>query len=323
MADFDAGRPLRAQACGSAPLLLAAGDGLRLATSSRAFRTNLLRLRSPAPAGVSATAGGGRVLHAGRPGRGRYDDVRLDMSGPAWLVLGESYNRGWRAFCGERDLGEPQPIDGYANGWRIEGRCATARFEFAANAAARLSYWLAAAGCLGMLVLLAIGWRRRRGRAGRPGPAPELPEGAVAVADRPPHMPLGRAAAVGVAAALACGLVFALRAGLVAGPVIAVILWRGVGARTLILAAGALLAVAVPAVYVLFLPRDRGGFNSDYAQDLLGAHWLGVAGWLLLALALLRTLPSARAAGGGAPQGPPGPAQPAPPASHPRPRESA
>ena len=323
MADFDAGRPLRAQACGSSPLLLAPGDDLRLATSSRAFRTNLLRLRSPAPSGVPTAVAGGRVLDPGDPGRGRYDEVRVETAGPAWLVLGESYNRGWRAFCGDRDLGEPEPIDGYANGWRIDGRCATARFEFAANSVTGLSYWLAAVGCLGMLAVLAVGWRRRRGRAGQPGPEPELPEDAVAVADRPPHMALGRAAAVGAAAALACGVVFALRAGLVAGPLIALILWRGVGTRSLILAAGALLAVAVPAVYALFLPRDRGGFNSDYAPDLLGAHWLGVAAWLLLALALLRTLPLARATGGGPPPAPPARARPAPPASRPLPPESA
>ena len=321
--DFDAGRPLRASACGSEPLHLAPGQDLRLETSSRAFRTNLLRLRSRPPSGAPAPVGGGRVLNAGRPGRGRYDDVRLETSGPAWLVLGESYNRGWRAWCEDRDLGTPEPIDGYANGWRIDGRCATARFEFAANSAAGLSYWLAAAGCLGMLLLLAVGWRRRRMRPADPEPELVLPEEANAAADRPPRLPAGRAVAIGVAAGLACGLVFALRAGVVAGPLIALILWRGVGARALILAAGVLLAVAVPAVYALFLPRDKGGFNSDYAQDLLGAHWLGVAAWLLLALALLRMLPVARRAGGGAPPEPRAPAQPAPPASRPQPRESA
>ena len=136
-------------------------------------------------------------------------------------------------------------------------------------------------------------------------------------------MPLGRAAAVGLAAALVCGLVFALRAGVLAGPLVALLLWRGVGARTLTLAAGALLAVAVPLVYVLFLPRDRGGFNSDYAVDLLGAHWLGVAAWLLLALALLRTLPSVRTAAAPIDESHQQPVRPAPPASRPRPRESA
>ncbi len=39
-------------------------------------------------------------------------------SGPVWLVLGESLNTGWQATGpGGRSLGEPQLIDGYANGW--------------------------------------------------------------------------------------------------------------------------------------------------------------------------------------------------------------
>ena len=122
-------------------------------------------MRSPAPARRRPWRPAGACSSPGGAGRGRYDDVRVQASGPAWLVLGESYNRGWRAWCGDRDLGAPEPIDGYANGWRIDRGCATARFEFAANSAARWSLWLAAAGCLAMLVLLGVGWRRRRGRA--------------------------------------------------------------------------------------------------------------------------------------------------------------
>jgi hypothetical protein len=75
--------------------------------------------------------------------------------------------------------------------------------------------------------------------------------------------------------------------------------WRGVGARALTLAAGALLVVAVPAIYLLFMPDDRGGYNGDYANDLLAAHWVGVAGFVLLALALWRMLSTARARSGG------------------------
>ena len=41
-------------------------------------------------------------------------------SGPFWLVLGESLNAGWQATGpGGRSLGEPQLIDGYANGWYV------------------------------------------------------------------------------------------------------------------------------------------------------------------------------------------------------------
>lgn len=289
--DLDTGRPLRARACGDGATPLGRGP-LRLATASGIFRSDLLRLRSPAPAGRPPVRGGGVVLEPGTEGRGRYDDVRLATGGPSWLVLGESFNRGWRAWCDGRELGGPVVIDGYANGWRIDGGCARARFAFAANGPAQLSYWAAGVACLAMLILLAVGWRRRRAGS-EPvtgGEALVLPTAVVVAADRPPRLSLGRALAVGVVAGVVCGFVFALRLGVLAGPLVALVLWRGIGAQRLTLAAAGLLAVVVPAIYVVFLPRDRGGFNSDYAQDLLGAHWVGVAAWLLLAIALLRTL---------------------------------
>ncbi|MEM9203014.1 MAG: alpha-(1-_3)-arabinofuranosyltransferase family protein [Actinomycetota bacterium] len=36
-----------------------------------------------------------------------------------WLVLGQSFNLGWQAELDGRSLGEPQLVDGFANGWRI------------------------------------------------------------------------------------------------------------------------------------------------------------------------------------------------------------
>lgn len=77
------------------------------------------------------------------------------------------------------------------------------------------------------------------------------------------------------------------------GPAVAVVLWRGVGPRALALAAGGLLAIAVPAIYLAFMPADRGGYNADYPMDLIGAHWVAVAAWVLLALALARTVAAA------------------------------
>ena len=71
------------------------------------------------------------------------------------------------------------------------------------------------------------------------------------------------------------------------------ILWRGVSTRTLILAAGALLTIVVPALYLLFPADDRGGYNTEYASEHLGAHWVAVAAIVLLAIALWRTLKTA------------------------------
>jgi len=38
---------------------------------------------------------------------------------PYWLVLGQSHNDGWTASADGHDLGPPQLVDGYANGWLI------------------------------------------------------------------------------------------------------------------------------------------------------------------------------------------------------------
>ena len=61
----------------------------------------------------------------------------------------------------------------------------------------------------------------------------------------------------------------------------------------LILAAGALLAIVVPALYLLFPADDRGGYNTDYAAEHLGAHWVAVGAVVLLILALAAVLAGA------------------------------
>ena len=85
---------------------------------------------------------------------------------------------------------------------------------------------------------------------------------------------------------------------------VALVARYGGGARPLILAAAGLLGIVVPAVYVLFEPEDRGGYNFAYASDVIGAHWVAIAALVLLALALWRNL-SARSAPRPAPAPPP------------------
>jgi len=92
------------------------------------------------------------------------------------------------------------------------------------------------------------------------------------------------------------GFIFSIRSGVVIAPVVAVICWRGIGARTLTLAAAGLLVLVVPAIYLSEPFRNLGGFDSNYAIDLIWAHWAAVAAVVLLAVALVRTLAAARAA---------------------------
>jgi hypothetical protein len=226
---------------------------------------------------------GGEVLDAGDPGRGERDGVRLKIDQPSYLVLGESYNRGWRAECDGKDLGEPRPMQGYANAWPVEPGCRNAGFTFAPNRLLPPANVISLIACLCLIgVLLRRGIRR-----------PEALQTAIEdVALR--RWPVRKAIAAGLVAAVVLGFVFAIRAGVFMGPAVAVILWRGVGAKQLALAGGALLLVVVPILYVAVPVDDPGGYNTNLAVERIAAHWVGVAAVFLLGAALARQLTAAR-----------------------------
>ena len=314
-----AGRPLRARSCGAAAPL-PAGRATLVSTSASSgddrgrdqpsargdlLRADLLRLRSPAPRPLPAPAVPGRVLDPGDDGRGRRDGVRVVLTMPAWLVLAESFNRGWRAECDGRDLGEPRPVDGFANGWRAPRDCRDVGFSFAPQRTMNAGFAISVLACAALVVLLVTGRRRRRGIS-REG------ETLISVDMWPKSrshgaaggLPRRWAVAIGAAAGLVGAFVFALRAGVVIGPAVALLLWRGVGPGALALTAGALTAIVLPAIYLLFPPDDAGGFNSEFAADLTGAHWVAVAVWALFALAVALTVSTAsRRRRAGAPPG--------------------
>jgi FtsH-binding integral membrane protein len=249
-----------------------------------------------------AAAAAGRVTDPGKMGRGSYDGVRLQVSEPSWLVLGESYNRGWQAECDGHDLGAPKVVDGFANGWRVEPGCKRASFSFGPQRAVDWGYAIGALACLALLALMLL-LRRRRQASLAPSTAP-LP-----IDDATWRLPARQALLAGVAAAVAFGFVFALRAGVVIGPVTALVLWRGISSRQMIMVAGALLAVVVPAVYVIFPATDRGGYGPAYPVERLGAHWVTVGAVVLLILALARTLSTASRASRGRAAAEPRPAR--------------
>ena len=248
------------------------------------FAPGLVRLRSPAPETVPAPAAPGRVLDPGTEGRNARTGVRLDVEQPAWLVLGQSYSDAWRARCDGRDLGAPAPVDGYAMGWRVPAGCREAEMAFAPDRIVRAGYCSRCRACSRC-------WRcsccaaRAGGRAaaGRTCPSPP-----------PARSRSRRAALLALLAGAILGFAFAARA----APLIAlgtfVILWRGIGVRALVAAAGALLVVAVPVLTLLIEPENRGGFNPEYAQDRIAVHWVAVAAIVLLVLALARVLGAAR-----------------------------
>jgi hypothetical protein len=298
VAQLDSGEPLRARGCGPAAVNgapLRAGIA-RIRALSGPFDIDLLRLRSARPlgpaagagrAGVAATGRGGRVIDPGVIGQSSVTGVRVALTAPSWLVLGESFNAGWRATCDGRSLGAPRVLDAYANGWLAPASCRKVAFSFAPQSPVRTSYLFSAVACALLLLFLVAGALRA------PAPAPSR---AADLPAEPPgrRLPLPRAAALALPAAVAIGYVFAIRAGAVALPLLALLLWRGWGPRTLTLIAAGLLGIAVPLIYLLVSPDDRGGYNFDYSVELINAHWVGVAAIVLLAIAAWRVTRQAR-----------------------------
>jgi arabinofuranan 3-O-arabinosyltransferase len=281
---FETGVPMQAPSCGR-PISLAAGSQL-LTVAAGPLAVDDLELSSPAPSPVAvASPGGGSVIDPGTTGRGSYSNVRLSVSGPSWLVLGESYDRGWRAWCGGRSLGAPVPIDGFANGWPVGPSCHDARFSFAPNRLAAIGYLIsgiAAVLCVVLLLVPLLSRRRRRASA----PVAEI---AASPLPEAPYSPI-RSVGAAVLSAAAFGFVFGISAGLVAAPVIAVCLWRGVGAKPLTLTAGALLGIVVPILYLTAPGDESAGNHSTYPVMHMSAHWIGVAAFGMLTGALWRSL---------------------------------
>jgi arabinofuranan 3-O-arabinosyltransferase len=286
VAQLDAGTPLRARGC-SGDVRMEAGIQ-RVNSLPGPFSVDLLHLASPAPAPLPPASGGGRVVDAGSLGNSSVSDVRVALQGPSWLVLGQSFSEGWRASCDGRSLGEPRPINGYANGWRAPADCRRVAFTFAPQGGVRRGYAISAIVCLLLLVFLVAGWwRRRRESDTTPAPA-HLPE------EQPRRIALPRAAAVAFVITIPLALLFAKRTSVVIFPLLTFVLWRGVGSRILTALAAVLLGVVVPIVYAVASPTDRGGYNFEYSLETINAHWVAVGALVLLMAACFRAIEAAR-----------------------------
>jgi arabinofuranan 3-O-arabinosyltransferase len=291
-AAFEDGSPLYARSCG--PWLTLGVGTHRLVVAPGTFAVDALRLSSPAPTPPPAALPGGRVLNSGTAGHGSYDHVRVSVSAPSWLVLGEGYDRGWQATCNGRSLGAPTPIDGYGNGWSVQPGCRAVSFTFTPNRLAEIGYIVSGAGALVCLILLLLPLARRRPAAGAGARRAPAPDADRLLPDRPARWRPARAVLAAVPAAAVFAFLFGAEAGIVSLPVIAVCLWRGVAARALTLAAGGLLGIVVPVLYVVHPGDEQGGNHFTYAMVHIAAHWVGVAALGLLIGALWRVLAAQR-----------------------------
>jgi hypothetical protein len=290
---LDAGRPVRLHSC-AGPVSLPAGQTTIVGAEGR-LRPDSVRLVSAAPQPLPA-AGGGRVLDAGSGHAGGRDGVRVEATGPSWLVLGQSYDTHWKASCDGRNLGAPRPMQGYANAWPIDAGCHTVAFTYGLQKAADAASIVALVACLALLALLiafAVRGRTRSAALAAPATVPPLPRPPAA---RP--LPLTRAIALAIPAALVVAAGFGLRAGVVAGPALVLILWRGLPDALLARIAAVLLIIGVPAVYVgVGLAQGDHHLKANstkYPLDRIAGHWLTLAGVLLIVVILWRTLAATR-----------------------------
>ena len=118
-----------------------------------------------------------KVVRQGRTSATLHAD---NVSGPFWLVLGQSQNKGWVAKADGKSLGPPELIDGYANGWLVTpsapGRPVNLTLDWTPQHTVWLAIVLSAAAalvCLGLIVATTRSGRRRRDGAPVPTPSPE------------------------------------------------------------------------------------------------------------------------------------------------------
>ncbi|HEX3316751.1 MAG TPA: alpha-(1-_3)-arabinofuranosyltransferase family protein [Solirubrobacteraceae bacterium] len=300
--DLDAGRPLALRGCGPArSLRLAAGSSLLNIPPGPVFRADYVRLAStPAPSGPAAGGASGRVTAQSSSGTGSRTAARLSVAGPSWLVLGQSYSPSWHASCSghgkERDLGPPVPIDGFANGWRVQPGCSHASFVFAPQRFADASYVLSVVALVALLAVLVVAAvrNRRRRPAGTEAPSPAW---GASVPTPVRRFPLWIAIPAALVAGTLGGVTFAWRAGPAIALAVLVLLVVGVSVmRFLALAIVGL--VALPVLYVVrpFSNVSTGNFaNFTYPQYYIVAHWVAVGAVCALIGALLLWLAELRA----------------------------
>lgn len=122
---------LRLETCGTGAqrVDLAAGEHIVRTADGRATGVDIDRLvlesggeRTPliavTPAASVATEAPKLSVVADR--RHELEVKVANATGPFWIVLGQSFNEGWKATVKGRSLGKPQLVDGMSNGWLVD-----------------------------------------------------------------------------------------------------------------------------------------------------------------------------------------------------------
>jgi arabinofuranan 3-O-arabinosyltransferase len=105
-------------------------------------------------------------------------EIEVDANGsPFWLSVGQSWNEGWSARIDGRDLGAPQVINGYANGWLIEpgdAAALTISVEWTPQRTVWIFIAVSAAGVLLCAALVLMARRPAGGQSAITAPDPSL-----------------------------------------------------------------------------------------------------------------------------------------------------
>jgi arabinofuranan 3-O-arabinosyltransferase len=212
-------------------------------------------------------------------GRTRIEGRVRGADGPFWLVLGQSYNEGWRATVGGKDLGPPELVDGMANGWRVDPgdrRNLAVTFTWTPQSRVWIALGISVLTVLACLVILVVTRRRRLRRA--TGASPPKFGSPLVLPGRPAS---NRAAVSGVAAVAVGTAVFVTPwVGVVVGVATVAVLWRP--RLRPILSFGAPLALAAAGAYVL-VQQTRYNYLPlfEWPTYFDAVH---VVGWVAVAL---------------------------------------
>jgi arabinofuranan 3-O-arabinosyltransferase len=280
---LEMGAPLTAAPCeATSTLALSAGEH-RLSTphvTDGVLAVDAARLTSPAgAAGPEASA---PKLAVTRDSRTSYMiRPKSNAAAPYWLVLGQSFNDGWSLEANGRDLGPPQLVNGYANGWRIDPADvgdATIRLRWKPQSFVWLALGLSG---VGFVLCCALALRRPRAST-RTIPRPTVVR-LISPFDafgQPPSLISGLGAVA--AAAFVGGFFLGPLWAPVIGAAIAAALWTNTGWRALRL--GVIAGLVLGAAYVVVQQwRVRYSLDFDWPAHFDRVHWLVMACYVLLA----------------------------------------